>query len=85
MKHIITYDLCKPGQNYSLLANEITSIGQCIKINQSCWVVKSNLTAIQIRNRLTQFTDRNDSLIIIPFNFYAACGLDAFVYAWLNT
>lgn len=51
MLHLIAYDLNRPGQNYALLYRAITE-SPCAKLTESCWLIRSDLTATQIRNKL---------------------------------
>lgn len=63
--YLITYDLNRPGQNYNDLFEAIKAIGTWWHCLDSTWVVKSNLTAVQIRDSLSNKIDRNDSLLVV--------------------
>ncbi len=63
--YIIGYDLNKAGQNYDELINKIKSTFNLWWHHlDSTWIVKSNLTAVQIRDTLKQFIDSNDELLV---------------------
>lgn len=64
--YIITYDLISPGQNYLALTKEIlTQFPNNYKLTESCWLIKSNLTAKQIRDVLLLKIDKsNDKLFV---------------------
>lgn len=84
MKHLITYDLCNPGQNYQQLISAIDSLGPARKLSRSCWAVKTSLSSGQIRNYLAHFVDFNDHLFVCPFGSYAAINCKQDIVAWLN-
>ncbi len=67
--YMITYDLNSKGQNYE-------DVIQAIKDSALCWctywkssfLIKSNLTADQISDKITPHLDSNDRLIIVEAN-----------------
>lgn len=61
----ISYDLKKPGRDYTSLFKEIKSIGDWAKPLESYWIVISNDTPEGIYKRLRKVMDENDLLIII--------------------
>lgn len=83
MLHLITYDLHKPGQNYEPLCQAIAA-WPYVKLTESCWVIRSDLTATQIRNFLTPCIDTNDTLFICDFHHFAHSGLPAWAVRWLS-
>jgi hypothetical protein len=62
--YLVSYDLDKPGQDYQRLISEIERLGG-VKILYSEWVIKSNLTAAQLRDHLYAFMDGNDMLLVV--------------------
>lgn len=62
--YLITYDLNKPGQNYNDLYEAIKKIGLWWHCLDSTWIVKSDKTAVQIRDSITPHIDSNDSLLV---------------------
>ena len=64
---LITYDLKKPGQNYTELYDSIKGCGQWQHPMESTWVVKvSNLTSSNdIYNLLRPKIDDNDFLFVV--------------------
>jgi len=62
---LIGYDLRKPGQDYTLLFNEIKSLGEWWHCLDSTWMVKTTLTVEQVRDRLHRRMDPNDQLLVI--------------------
>ena len=62
-KYIVTYDLCKPQQDYVGLINCLKLYSAC-KITESCWLLASSLAAKEIRDNLRQYLDSNDRIMI---------------------
>lgn len=63
--YIIGYDLNKTGQDYKDLIDKIKSeFTTWWHHLDSTWIVKSNLTAVEIRDRLKPFIDSNDELLV---------------------
>lgn len=66
--YLITYDLIAPGRNYGNLFAAIRSLGTHCKPLLSTWVVRSNLTAAQIRDKLQHHVDSNDKVLVTPIS-----------------
>lgn len=64
--YMITYDLNKEGQNYKKV---IEAINECSIEQYSVWkssyLIKSDMTAKQISDKISQFLDENDKMIAI--------------------
>ena len=65
--YIISYDLRKPGRNYDALYEAIKACGAWAKINESLWAVITQQTAVQVRDKLNQYTDTNDRIFVVKF------------------
>ena len=64
--YLVGYDLNKPGQDYSDLFKAIKAIGNWWHGLDSTWIVKTNLSAGEIRDRLKPpVTDQNDHLVVV--------------------
>lgn len=63
--YIISYDLCKPGRDYSSLYRVIKSFPGWGKLTESTWAVVAPWSAVQIRDYLMQYMDANDRLVVI--------------------
>lgn len=70
--YLIGYDLIKMGQDYDSLIEEIKKFGTWWHGLNSTWIVKTNLDASQIRDRLSLKIDNNDKLIVIRLRREAA-------------
>lgn len=63
--YMIGYDLNKPGKDYSGLIGAIKEMFTVWWHNlDSTWIVRSNLTAEQIRDKLQPFLDSSDELLV---------------------
>ena len=63
---LITYDLNKPGQDYSDLYDAIKAIpGTWWHYLTSVWLVDTNLSTQQIYGKLERHIDKNDELFIV--------------------
>ena len=64
--YLITYDLNKPGQDYSKLFDGIKALGAWGHYLDSTWIIKTQLNATQIRDRLNPpVIDSNDGLLVV--------------------
>jgi hypothetical protein len=83
--YLITYDLMKPGQNYEKLYEAIKNVGPWCHLLESNWVVKSDLTAAQIRDKITPHIDKSDKLFVAQLSRDAAwIGLSEEISKWLK-
>lgn len=84
MTYLITYDLFTPGKNYEPLITAIMQYGSWAKLGYSCWAVRSDLTAVQIRDELAPLLDTNDRLFVCAFTNWASFHFSEDVLHWLN-
>lgn len=83
MTYLINYDLSIPGQNYAQLISAIQSYGSWAKISRSCWMIKTEQSAVQIRDHLSPFIDKNDLLFICLFSNWASLNLRKEITDWI--
>lgn len=62
--YIACYDLHVPGQKYEEVKSIIASYPSSLAIQQSVWVVTSELTADQIRDSVYSTLDDGDVLLV---------------------
>ncbi|WP_349551311.1 hypothetical protein [Leuconostoc pseudomesenteroides] len=63
--YIISYDLHSPGQKYEDLKKIIIGFnGASIKILESTWLVRTDLTPEEMVNKIRSVVDTNDSLFV---------------------
>ena len=67
MTYLISYDLNSPGKNYDDLykAIEQASTGVWCKPLSSVYIIKTNLSAEAVYNRLKPCLDSNDRMLVI--------------------
>lgn len=83
--YLIGYDLNKQGQNYNRLIEEIKHIGNWWHCLGSTFIIKSNSTALEIRNHLNKFIDNNDELLVVRLTGEAAwVNFEKNCSEWLN-
>ena len=62
---LISYDLYRPGQDYSSVIKAIKSLGSWAKVHLSLWYVKSGYSASEASETVRSAMDKNDKLIVI--------------------
>jgi len=64
--YMISYDLAIPGQKYQQIKAVIESINPDCYWNflQSGWLLRTDLDALAILNRISPYTDGNDKLFV---------------------
>jgi hypothetical protein len=63
--YLIAYDLNCLGREYYDLIIAIKQMGNWWHHLDRTWIVKTNLSAEQISNRLAQYIDRSDELLVV--------------------
>ncbi len=85
MVTLITYDLKKPGRDYSTLFEAIKSYKCWAHAAESVWLVDAKDTPGSVRDNLQQFIDSNDLLFAIRVNQnWASIKLSEKVVEWLK-
>jgi CRISPR-associated endonuclease Cas2 len=64
MIHAVSYDLNTPGQNYPAIQKRLEQLG-AKRIQYSHWMLKSSMTASQLRDDLRLHIDTNDRLLVV--------------------
>lgn len=70
-KYIVTYDLCKPQQNYAELINRL-KLYSAYRVTESCWLIVTSQTAVEIRDNLGYYIDSNDRIMVAALTGEAA-------------
>lgn len=68
---MIVYDLERRGEGYEPLLNALRKLG-ALHVLYSKWVLRTNSTAVQLRDYLQQFIDTNDLLLVVELTGVAA-------------
>ena len=83
--YLISYDLRKPGRNYSSLYSAIKSYGTYAHVLESVWSISTSRSAVEVRDHLAQHLDQNDDLIVITASAPGAWkGLSQELTDWLK-
>ena len=84
--YLIGYDLNRPGQNYPELFTAIKAIGLWWHCLDSTWIVKTDKSAIQIRDVLQPHIDNSDELLVARLTGEAAwAGFNQECSSWLTS
>jgi len=67
----ISYDLRNPGRDYSTLISTLDQWG-AVKPLRSDWLLRSDATAVQIRDALASLVDANDGVFVATLTGEAA-------------
>lgn len=60
----VSYDLLKPGQDYTALWARLRGLG-AQRVLESVWVLQGTYTAAALRDDLVKYIDANDRLLVI--------------------
>lgn len=84
---LITYDLSKPGQEYTTLIDHLQSYPSWWHCLESTWLVRTSEGPSDACNRLKPFLDANDKAVVINVTSDPAAwlGLDQRCSDWLLT
>ncbi len=81
---LISYDLKKPGRDYSRLYETIKGLGTWCHYLESVWIVSSSETPSQIWGSLNSHIDENDRLIIIEVRDNVSGWLPQDAWTWIT-
>jgi hypothetical protein len=83
---LIGYDLNKPGQNYEPLWDKLKSYGTWWHHLDSTWLIRTNLSATQLRDALAPLIDSSDELLVIDVSgrSWAGRGFSDRAFQWLH-
>lgn len=84
MALLISYDLRKPGRNYSDLYEAIKSLGDWAHPLESVWIVDCGLDPTAVTARLRAQMDANDFILVIGVRRPADGFLEAEMWPWIN-
>lgn len=82
-KFLITYDLKKPGQNYPKLFEQIKRLGNAFHCMQNTWLLKSDMSSMEILRHLENQVDGGDSVFVVQIADWAS--LNVANAEWLNS
>lgn len=70
-RFLVSYDLVAPGRDYSTLYAALDALGAA-RVLYSQWVVRTRLSAAQLRDHLRKYIDSNDRILVNDFSDWAA-------------
>lgn len=83
--YIVSYDLSSPGQNYENVHKAIKSYSGWAKLGGSAYIILTEDSAGNVRDKIARVIDRNDKLFVGAINAPAAwIGLTDEVSDWLK-
>lgn len=84
---LIGYDLDRPGQNYKTLIDKLNEFGSHWHCLDSTWIVKTTMSAIQVRDLLRPLIDATDKILVLNVtnDMAAWAGFSNECSAWLKT
>ncbi|RWZ52928.1 hypothetical protein ELQ90_03055 [Labedella phragmitis] len=84
-KYLVSYDLSRPGQDYSKLIEHMKSYGTWAHPLKSVWVIVTTKTAVAVRNDASAYLDANDKILVVELGHPAAWrGLSDELTQWLK-
>jgi hypothetical protein len=69
---LVGYDLNKPGKNYDALIDRLKEHGTWWHNLDSTWLVRTNLTVVELRDVLADLIDSSDELLVVDVTGDAA-------------
>lgn len=84
---LVSYDLRAPGKDYNRLWEHLRSYGDYIKPLESFWFLRTLYSAKDVKNKVRQYIDTNDRLMVIDVTGDAAAwyGLGDQYSQWIKT
>jgi len=82
--YLISYDLRKPGQNYTPLYDAIKAYGDWQHPMESLWAVFTEHDANMISEDLRKHIDENDCLLVVAMNSEYQGWLPKSFWTWVN-
>lgn len=85
MIYIVSYDLIEPGRKYEDLIKLIKQDGKWARLGGSAYLVDSNATAVELRDRYKEALDGNGKLYVGRVSTPAAWyGMPESVSEWIK-
>jgi hypothetical protein len=83
---LVGYDLNRPGQNYAGLIEALKAVPLWWHYLDSTWLLRTNESAVQLRNRLAAHIDSGDELLVIDVTNPEAAwsGFDQSASQWIK-
>ncbi len=70
--YLVSYDLIRPGKDYTHLLEHLRSYSDWAKPLESVWLLKSGLGIAELRNTIQAHMDSNDKILVVDITGKAA-------------
>ena len=84
MIYVVSYDLGDPDRNYAGFRAILEGCGAFLPFQKSAGLLASSLSAAEIRDRVKQMMDVNDSLLVTDMTNVHWAGLNTRLSAWIE-
>lgn len=83
---LVAYDLNRPGQNYPRLYEALKAVPRWWHYLDSTWLLRTQESAAELRNRLRPHIDASDELLVIDVTSPEAAwsGFDEQASQWIR-
>lgn len=81
---LVSYDLKKPGRDYSGLYDTLKTAPSWWHYLESCWLLKTDLSPNDLWDGIRQHIDRNDYVLIIEVTSSYQGWLPEKAWDWIN-
>jgi hypothetical protein len=83
---LVGYDLNRPGQNYAGLIAALKAVPRWWHYLDSTWLLRTEESAVELRNRLSLHIDAGDELLVIDVTSTGAAwsGFDQTAVQWIR-
>ena len=82
--YTVSYDLNRPGQNYTDLIAELESSPGWWHFLKSSWLISTNETPDQLWNRISRHVDKSDFVLIMEVTNRKSGWLPQDAWDWIN-
>lgn len=85
--YLISYDLRRPGKDYTQLHTHLKSYSDWAKPLESVWLIKSSFSCEQLRNTVQTHMDGNDMILVVDVTKQSAAwdNLATDISAWIKS
>ena len=84
---MVDYDLVSPGQQYTRIIDYIKGHGAWAHALKSKWLIRTNKTAMQVRDDVLRLIDTNDKVLVTDVTNASMAwhGLPSDVSEWIKS
>ena len=82
--YLVSYDLNKPGQDYSAIIGAISRNYDHCQVLMSQWLISTDQTATEVYNNLIKYVDNTDGLLVTEVTDNSASYMNAEAISWAH-